>query len=261
MNVFRLFPFAVVVVWSPFLFLGCPPFTDLSEDQLNDLFAKAVEDAAVAEPREISRHLTAITADNPRLVWEGAPGASRVRVVTWTSWTGYDSLVGKSICLSDIAKASYLTTRDTWVTVAPEIHAFMSRHYIPQDEAVLRMEQLLGIPPNNGKTRFVEFYVEPGDLFRPSPDPEITDHEAELDFPVSCYTTISEEYAVWFNALKDSSYGEDGYPWTRLGYTYDWGNCNHVGLSEFVIRPGATVEVYSVTLNDAYLFPGEERKR
>ena len=27
-----------------------------------------------------------------------------------------------------------------------------------------------------------------------------------------------------------------GWPWTRLGYTYDWGSSNHVGLSEFVIR-------------------------
>ena len=27
------------------------------------------------------------------------------------------------------------------------------------------------------------------------------------------------------------------YPWTRLGYTYDWGNPrNLVGLSEFVLR-------------------------
>jgi hypothetical protein len=27
------------------------------------------------------------------------------------------------------------------------------------------------------------------------------------------------------------------YPWTSLGYTYDWGNPdNHVGLSEFVVN-------------------------
>ncbi len=185
---------AFMAVLGSLVLSGCPPFTDLSEEQLSNLYAKAVEDAAVAEPCEISRHLTAITADSKGLVWEGVPGASRIRVVTWTSWTGYDSLVGKSICLSDIAKASYLTTRDTWVTVVPEIHNFVDRHYIPQNEAVLRMEQLLGIPPNNGKTRFVEFYVDPGDLFRPAPDSEITDHEAELDFPISCYTTISEEY-------------------------------------------------------------------
>ncbi len=250
---------AVLFMFTPvlcaFTLPGCPPFTGLSEDELNALYACAVADAAVAEPSEICRNLTAITADTPGLLWEGAPGNSRIRVVTWTSWTGYDDLVGKSICLSDIAKASYLTTRDTWVTLAPQIQEFVSRHYIPQEESVLRMEQLLGVPPNNGKTRFVEFYVNPSDLFRPAPDPEITDHEAGLDFPVSCHTTVNQDYMDWFNALKASSYGDNGYPWTRLGYTYDWGSFSHVGLSEFIIRTGATVEVFSVTLNDLYLFP------
>ena len=51
----------------------------------------------------------------------------------------------------------------------------------------------------------------------------------------------------WFNRLKSESYGENGYPWTRLGYTYDWGNPKgEVGLSEFIIKSGATIKIHSV---------------
>ena len=248
--------------WPAFLLLGliliglsgCPllkPFT--SDDQLQQAYQAAIVDAAVAEPEEISTGLTAITANNPALIWEGTPGTSRVLVITWTSWTGYDDLVGKSLCVDDLAKAVE-TSRDTWVTVAPELKQFCQRHNLDSANMTLRVEERLGLPPYNGKTRFVAFWVSPEDLFRPCPDPEITDHEAELDFPVSDrFISVSAAYIDWFNALKASSYGTNGYPWTRLGYTYDWGNpvC-HVGLSEFVIRSGATVEVQSVTLNEAF---------
>lgn len=43
------------------------------------------------------------------------------------------------------------------------------------------------------------------------------------------------------------------YPWTRLGYTYDWGNAkSRVGLSEFVIRKGARLTVHSVSTTEGY---------
>jgi hypothetical protein len=159
----------------------------------------------------------------------------------WTNWTGYREQLGKPSTAS----------REMWVTLAPDLHQF-----IRSDSAAdktLRAEQLLGLPPNNGKTWVYELWVNPIDLFRPSPDPEISDHEAELDFPQSRYATISAEHQQWINDLKTKSYGPNGYPWTRLGYTYDWGNPNsEVGLSEFVIRPGATVEFKSATPTDDY---------
>ena len=45
-------------------------------------------------------------------------------------------------------------------------------------------------------------------------------------------------------------------PWTRLGYTYDWGNqASEVGLSEFVVWAKTTVKVESVTQNADYCQP------
>jgi len=239
---------AGLTVWS-----GCPVTPPTSDAELQAAFQAAVDDAEVAEAGEICRNLTAIVPEEEPLIWEGTPGESRVLVVTWTSYTGYDDQVGKSIAVADLMKFVE-TTRDTWVTAAPQVQDFCKRLHLDDERMTLRVEQLLGLPPHNGKTRFVEFWVDPQDLFRPSPDPAITDHEAELDFPQSnLYVTVSPDHVTWYENTLATSYGDGGYPWTRLGYTYDWGNpLSEVGLSEFVIRTGATVTVKSVTLNSDY---------
>jgi len=44
-----------------------------------------------------------------------------------------------------------------------------------------------------------------------------------------------------------------GYPWTRLGYTYDWGsNAGEIGLSEFVLRAGSAALIQSITATNDY---------
>lgn len=211
---------------------------------LTEKFLAAVADAQVAEAREISKDLVAITDANSQLIWHGQGAQKQVLVVTWTGWGGYAGSVGTTTTLP----------RDVWVTVAPELKKFCASHGVSAQERTLRLEQLLGLPPNNGKSYFVQFWASPDDLFRPSADPEITDAEAGLDWPRSArFVTVSPDYMTWFNSLKASSYGTNGYPWTRLGYTYDWGNpAGPIGLSEFVIRAGATVAVESVSTNDQY---------
>ncbi len=236
---------------------GCPMGQDppvAVEPTLEELqaeYEQAVADAAIAEPAEISRELTSITADNPDLIWSGAPGESKVLMVTWTSWDGYTQAVGESMQL----------TRDVWVTAAPQAQEFCRSDGATGDDLDLRLEQLLGLPPEDGNTTFAEFWVDPADLFRPSADPEITDHEAGLTFPqVADFLTISPAFMEWFNALMGSSYGADGYPWTRLGYTYDWGNSDsEIGLSEFIIRSGATVIVRDTQSTEDYCAISSER--
>ena len=209
----------------------------MSPTELREVYSQAIKDAEVAESHEIYRNLVAIVPSNNALRWQEDTGD--VLVVTWTSWDGYDDLVGNSIELS----------REVWVTVVPEVKTFCREHGITPTQVPLRLEQLLGLPPGNGKTKFVEMWVSPKHLFRPSPDPEVSDHEAELDFPQSNeFVTVSEEYRQWFDNLKQESYGADGYPWTRLGYTYDWGNPNNeVGVSEFVIQAGAKVMIHAIS--------------
>ena len=115
-------------------------------------------------------------------------------------------------------------------------------------------DELLGLPPGNGKTRFVEMWASTSDLFRPSPDPETTDREASIDFPQPLRAiSVTSDYALWFQNVLAASYGPNGYPWTRLGYTYDWKpGSSEKGLSEFVVPAGSTVELHSVTQNADY---------
>ncbi|WP_405357753.1 hypothetical protein [Ruminococcus sp.] len=51
-------------------------------------------------------------------------------------------------------------------------------------------------------------------------------------------------FETWFENNTASSYSTGSYPWTRLGYTYDWAdNGTAYGLSEFIIFKGAKVKV------------------
>jgi hypothetical protein len=95
----------------------------------------------------------------------------------------------------------------------------------------------------------VEFWVRPQDLFRPCPDNEIDDSRCGLEFP----DTVSREYRAWFDSSRIESYYGSGriyskYPWTQLGYTYDWSaqNKKHIGLSEFVIDRYKSVVVDTI---------------
>ncbi|MFZ5642872.1 MAG: hypothetical protein ACOY46_04680 [Bacillota bacterium] len=207
------------------------------------IYNQALQDAMLAEEDEICRSLIAIAPGNKNLVWqEGC-----VLVVTWTRYP------------ESFPPGKEITTRwgDTWVTAVPELKQFVLKNEL-SEENTLRIEQVLGLPPQSGNMWFAELWVKPDDLFRPSPDPEITDTEACLKFKDS----VTEEHKAWFNnTIMFLYFGDKKYPWTRLGYTYDWGNpCSEIGLSEFVIRKGSSITVKSLQSNEAYIKQAREDK-
>lgn len=66
--------------------------------------------------------------------------------------------------------------------------------------------------------------------------------------------SAEESYVRWFNENILDSYFYGAYPWTRLGYTYDWAdNGSEYGLSEFLIRQGAEVEVVDTRATKEFL--------
>ncbi|MBK8254568.1 MAG: hypothetical protein IPK82_18110 [Polyangiaceae bacterium] len=205
-------------------------------------YGEALTDAQTALPSEVVKDLVAIAPGQSDLVWKGEGESQRVLTVTWTSYKGYDSEVGKTLPLG----------RETWITPAPQLKNFCKGKATDPKALSARLEQLLGLPAGSGKDRVVELWVLPKDLFRPCPDPEITDHECGVDFPApSTRVSVSAEHVTWFTDLKSKSYGAQGYPWTRLGYTYDWGGPK-VGLSEFVIVKGAEIGVEKVYTTEEY---------
>ena len=243
-NRFFRFKRVVLLLLISQLFSGCAVQQTLPDQgALKQRYHEAVIDAEKAEPSEISKNLVAIVPSNTHLVWKNKTDSlnAKILVVTWTDYNGYDDKIAKPVTLS----------REIWVTTVPEVKNFCRRL---RENVSLRLEQLLGLPPKAGKTKFVEMWVRPNDLFRPSADPEITDSEAEIEFRTpNAFVKVSDNYRAWYTELKRRSYGENGYPWTRLGYTYDWGDShNHIGMSEFVIMPGATVEINSISSTTEY---------
>jgi hypothetical protein len=106
------------------------------------------------------------------------------------------------------------------------------------------------MPPDTDYTHFVEMYVYPFDLFRPCPDPGITDRECELDFPEGLFISTDTDYAAVYQEVKN---GTDGYPFTGLGYTYDWGNPeSRVGFSEFIVNDSSVVYISSFIPTETY---------
>ena len=86
---------------------------------------------------------TPFVPSNDQLIWQTIDGEEYLKVVTRTGWDGYDDLVGQETTLS----------REIWITPAPQVQKITQM--LQPDEAILslRLEHLLGLPPNNGKTR------------------------------------------------------------------------------------------------------------
>ncbi len=202
-------------------------------------YQNAINDAMIADQNEISNQLIAITENNSYLTWNGTENDKKVLVVTWTKHPNRfpENFTGTN------------TWGEIWVTVVPEIEDWFKTNYSSKSDVVFRAEQLIGLPKNSAYTHFVELWVKPTDLWRPSPDNEVTDNSAQLDFPVS----IDSSYQTWYNDNIIYSYYPKRYPWTRLGYTYDWGSeTSEIGLSEFVIKKNAQITVNKVSDNKAF---------
>ncbi|MDY6950972.1 MAG: hypothetical protein SWE60_05630 [Thermodesulfobacteriota bacterium] len=231
-------PAPLLCLWIVLIFfLGCD---HNSAEVPVDPYRDAVEDALFSDEDEICDCLVAITHDNDDLSWSGG----MVLVVTFTSFP------------ESFPEGETIQTwwGDTWVTTVPELKEFYEEIRLSVDDPMLRVEQVLGLPKNSAKEWFAELWVHPRDLFRPCPDSEITDSACELTFPHSA----TAEYMDWFNDQIIASYfQEPTYPWTRLGYTYDWGNPNdEIGLSEFIIKQDAEVLVERLESFEQYLDVG-----
>jgi len=234
----RFIVFIIAIIIGMMLF-GCADNGGTDPDfSLEARYQDAIEDAVFAEESEICHQLTAITPENEALVW--SDNDSLVLMVTWTNYP-------ESYPVGDTVNCWW---GETWVTAVPDLQNWLTYHELDPNSPDLRLQQLLGLPPESEHSHFVEFWVSPNSLFRPTPDPEIDDQSAELTFS----NTVSNDYISWFNNNIINSYFPLKYPWTRLGYTYDWGSDDsEVGLSEFVVSQAENVVVEGVYTTQEYI--------
>ncbi len=209
-------------------------------------YLAAVVDASNVLASKVSTNLIPITVSNTNLAWRTNNGSLQVKVVTFQT---------KAVVEKFYSNGPGMFTNSTqWVTVYPYLKRFCEG--IPDKNKLLRIKQVLGLPPWNANDTIAEFWVSPDYLFRPTPEPLISTTTAGLSTSTNA-PLITGNWRLplfwpdWYsnnwtrcNYGLDNSQGREianASPFTQLGYTYDWGSParNHEGLSEFIIPSGA----------------------
>lgn len=120
----------------------------------------------------------------------------------------------------------------------------------------MRLNQLLGLPPTSSYSYFLEVWVKPEDFFRPCFDPSIV--ATSCTFKPTDQDVARKDHMSWLYKYMVDSYSDPDvmkrYPFSHLGYTYDWNKKNkcHVGLSEFVIGRNKNVYIRKVYTTKGY---------
>ena len=215
---------------------------DDSQSQLIKRFNEAIYDAAVYKESNL-RSLHPLKFDSSTLT---------AKVVTLTA--------------AQYSKGSHQLPNDVWVTAVPEVK---NKCQGVGGDLAMWLRQLHGLHPNTKMTHFVVMEVKGDDIFRPTANPDATTilpcsnsqtKECGEFFPEG----ISEGHMKWMANQMLSSYltskplNTDGYPWTRLGYTYNWRRgVDRYGASEYVIRQGAVVKVEEIIAYREYCGPSK----
>ncbi|MDX1342187.1 MAG: hypothetical protein R3227_07530 [Reinekea sp.] len=211
---------------------------------LDESYQQAVIDAAQVMDGENVNQLTPISTTNNQLLRDDQ---GRIKVVTWKSTAAFENYIAGTTQTPANPEFAY------WVTVAPQVQTFCQQwtqqHADDADLNAardLRLKQLLGLHPSWQYDLFVEMWIQPQDVFRPCVDPSPEDTQCNLNFEGSAPEVDGiNDYTQFYQQLYMKSFrAAPGVPWTGLGYTYDWAdNGTAVGLSEFMTKPAASIEI------------------
>jgi hypothetical protein len=209
-----------------------PASADLKQD-----YERAIRDAAVRR-LEFSVALSSIPANQ-----------AMVPVATFTEW----------------GEPATPLQHDTWVSLPEELRE-MCRG---KPDPILAIEQILGLPPMSKPSlpghqwAVVTFVVPRMNIFRPCPGgtdiaaPQCSakDVAPNLDDATARFLLkqLWTSYRIGFQ--KTGKMTEDfGYPFTGMGWTYDWdpASSTHIGVSEYVVRRGASIGSRSTTSPDQF---------
>ncbi len=215
----------------------------------------AIEDAKRPSEEKVVKTLWSLSKSNKQIKWRKNNGKIEYLMANWkyVKNPSEDWKVGTKKSIE----------ARTWLTAVPQVKEFCQNCKgiginIPGDIMLsLRLQQYLGLilNRNSNKTHFVEMWVKAEDLSRPCVDPEINDSSCNvLHIPISASYPILQEIYTTSYAVGS----QEHYPWTGLGYTYDWGNPKkpREGASEFLINgtkeKPIEIEVVSVTATKEY---------
>lgn len=201
------------------------------------LFDLAVKDSVFAEEDEI-HPLVTLTKEDPLVTWDDK---GRVLMCTWHNYP--DSYpAGKKVTIN----WGYV-----WTFTDKEI-ATHAEELNGASDPELRFNQLIAFAPEAKHSTVTGFWVNPSDVRRPAYQSDPTKGTMTTGFADT--ETTDQGFKEWFDQNILSSYFYGSYPWTRLGYTYDWAdNGKEYGMTEFIVNPGSEVEVAFTETTDEFL--------
>ena len=140
---------------------------------------------------------------------------------------------------------------NVWCVSAAETYFFIKKNLNSVDDWTLRLHQVLGMPTTKNYTSITAMWVDRNLLCRPAYE---TNPNAPMKttLQTSGDAAFDAKFKAWFDDNIVWSYFESAYPWTRLGYTYDWAdNGKEYGLSEFLIFSGAYAKIeYTLSVDE-----------
>ena len=204
----------------------------------------------------------------------------------WAEFDGEQFMLVQTVSYRPVSTVlpgeSFSTSSDVWIAVPGEMDEVCQDYGCSQmnvEELDIAFKQVIGLPPDADYSVLSRFWVRPADLVRPctNVDPMVascpqlvtnttvngTDWSDFL-FGQGMYSwreprrgtsmpriSCAQDYE---NTTNGKCYG---FPWTRLGYTYDWtpGAKDDRGVTEFVVPEGSIAYLESVgTQRDAFPF-------
>lgn len=220
--------FALITVAAVCL-TGCkkePPKTNV------ELYGEAVRDAAFADEDEILPLVSLIESD-PMTTWKDG----KVLLLTWHNYP--DSYPeGETVTIQ---------WGPVWTFTDKEV-ASHGKEF--SDDPETRLKQLIAFAPDSEHSTVTGFWVDPKNVKRPAYQTDPTVGNMTNDFGES----VDEEFKAWFDDNILWSYYYGNFPWTRLGYTYDWAdNGTEYGMTEFIVESGAEVKVEFTETTEEFL--------
>lgn len=129
---------------------------------------------------------------------------------------------------TDGPESSCVSARRVFVAVPAQLRSFCSA----SNDVLIALEMALGLPPQPQESlNLFLFDVDTSSLRRPCSNEPTAGME-------SCSIPTRSELAT----LR-RKYGGDGYPFTGMGWTFNWNPqvLDHVGVSEFILTDGAPI--------------------
>lgn len=220
-----LTPFGTIIL-SLLCVIGTVVYTSPVSPNLNNqqLYQEAIKDAMTIEAEEVLPLVT-LTKDNDLTTWKDD-------CVLLLSLHHYPERY--------IEQTSMNLHSEIWTFTDKEILSWYQKHKDNVTDWSMRLKQLIGVPPEGEYTYVSAFWVNVEDVIRPANDPDVT----KSNIGEVLENTISDDYKQWFYGNIIGSYFSGAYPWTRLGYTYDWSkDSGEYGVTEFLVQPNSQVDI------------------